>query len=275
MSQSPKHSTTTLPQPVIIITGASSGIGRAFFNHFTNPSRSDLTHRVLCIDKEPWTDSEGARHDTYYPQTPQGSVYARLDLTATIDQHQAFLRRWIDDTTPISLVLHCAGVRGLVPHVPIARSDDVATAETLDAMDASTLMRTYEINVVGTFNVISALLPGLKTAARLDLRPRVMVLSSRMGSIGANEKGGGYAYRASKAALNALLKSMSLDVPDVFFAMVHPGRVETGLVSVKEDGAISCEESLQDLLPLMDRFGNEEGLGSGCFVDRFGERIQW
>lgn len=275
MSQDPAQTEAAAPQPVIFITGASSGIGRAFFNYFTDPARSSLALPVVGVDKEPWTDAAGGKHDVFQPPDAKGSVYARLDVTSPVDEQRALVRRWVPDATPVSLVLHCAGLRGLVPHVPIRAPADVAAAEALRSMDAATLLRTYEVNVVGTFHVVSALLPRLERAAARGLRPRVVVLSSRMGSIGGNDRGGGYAYRASKAALNAVLRSMCVDVPGVFFAMVHPGRVETGLVSVKEDGAISPEESLEDMLSLFKRFDAGGDLESGCFVDRFGERIPW
>lgn len=275
MSHDPVHTEAAAPLPVVFITGASSGLGRAFFEYFTDPERSQTSHRVVGVDIQPWTDAAGEHHDVFQPSNSQGSVYARLDVTSPVDEQRGFVRRWVGGQTPIQLVVHCAGVRGLVPHVAIKGASDVASAETLDAMDAATLMRTYQINVVGTFSILSAVLPNLRLAAGLALTPKVVVLSSRMGSIAANDKGGGYAYRTSKAALNAMLTSMSIDVPDVFFAMVHPGRVETGLVSVKEDGAIGPMESLDDLLSLFAKFGTVGELGTGCFVDRFGKRIQW
>lgn len=260
------------PQPTILITGASSGLGRAFFEHFANSSTSPW--RVVGIDKQPWTDESETEHSTYHHKG-KPALNIELDITRPADELRRALLLEIDENDPIPLIIHCAGVRGLVPKVPIKSSDDVASAETLDVMDISTLMRTYEINVVGTFNIITAILPNLKLAASQKLNPRVVVLSSRMGSIAANKAGGGYAYRASKAALNAVLKSMSIDVPDVFFAMVHPGRVETGLVCVKEDGAISPEESLKDVLPLVENFGVDGKFPSACFLDRFGETLQW
>lgn len=287
MPQDPAQTGATAPQPVIFITGASSGIGRALFNHYTDPCRPGPTPAVVGVDKEPWTDSAGVRHDVFRPRgAPGGSVYARLDITSPAEEQRALVRRWVGGATPVGLVVHCAGVRGLVPGVPVRRPEDVAAAEALGSMDAATLARTYEVNVVGAFSLLSAVLPGLELAAAAAAGrrpgdgggppgPRVVVLSSRMGSIGANDRGGGYAYRASKAALNAVLKSMSVDVPGVFFAMVHPGRVETGLVGLKEDGAISIEQCLGDLLSLLERFGPEGDLESGCFVDRFGERIPW
>ncbi|KAI7643959.1 hypothetical protein KC318_g20876 [Hortaea werneckii] len=107
--------------------------------------------------------------------------------------------------------------------------------------------------------------------------PKVIVMSSRMGSLGNNfpgnrSAGSAYAYRASKAALNAIIRSFVVDVPEVTFVVCHPGRVETKLVKWKEEGAITAQESVEGLLPLIDRWGKED---SGKFYDRFGETIQW
>lgn len=95
-----------------------------------------------------------------------------------------------------------------------------------------------------------------------------------MGSVSANSAGGGYAYRASKAALNAVVKSFAIDVPGVQFLLLHPGRVETGLVAWKEEGAIDVDESVGDCLRVMKRMV-EEGWESGRLVDRFGDVIAW
>lgn len=56
------------------------------------------------------------------------------------------------------------------------------------------------------------------------------------------------------------------------FLLLHPGRVETGLVGWKEEGAISVEESLADCIRVIDQEGRLE---SGAFVDRFGVQIEW
>ncbi|KAJ4387818.1 hypothetical protein N0V93_008421 [Gnomoniopsis smithogilvyi] len=260
------------PQPTIIVTGASSGLGRAFFEHFANSLGSSW--KIIGIDKQSWTDDTG-KGFTIYHHKGTAALNLELDVTRPANELRSELLLELGEHDPIPLVIHCAGIRGLVPQIPILNSEGVASAETMEVMDTATLMRTYEINVVGTFNILGALLPNLRLAAKEGLSPKVVVMSSRMGSITANKAGGGYAYRASKAALNAVLKSMSIDVPDVFFAMVHPGRVETGLVSVKEDGAISAQESLQDLLPLIEKFGVDGKFPSACFLDRFGEVLQW
>ena len=160
-----------------------------------------------------------------------------------------------------------------MPAVEDAHPDDVAAAETLAVMDSATMLRTYEVNAVGTFTLLKHLIPHLRRDAARP--PRVVIMSSRMGSISYNTTGGAYAYRASKAALNAIVKSFSIDVADACFACVHPGRVETGLVKTREEGAISAEESVETMLGVIERLGVEGGLTSGCFVDRWGNDIGW
>lgn len=278
MSHSEHQSSTK--NPTILVTGAFSGLGRAFFEHFAALPRNDQesSHgqvpdfKVVGIDRQPWLDQDG----NLQPSHAHGprSVYVQVDITSPRQELDAFVHEWIGAETPVHLVVHSAGVRGLVPGVEVHKSDDVAAADALDVMDAATMMRTFEVNTVGTFNVLAAVLPNLRLAAARGLSPRVAVMSSRIGSMTANVKGGAYAYRASKAALNAVVKSMSVDVPEVFFAIMHPGRVETALVCIKEDGAMSCEESLRTMLPVLDRLG-EGHLKSGCFVDRFGVEISW
>ncbi|KAK7546377.1 hypothetical protein IWX49DRAFT_112739 [Phyllosticta citricarpa] len=272
MASSSQPSTSELPPdaPLILVTGASNGLGLAFFEHFSH----DPNVAVLGVDKLPMADEQRARIG------PSGH-FAQVDITAASSKLEQWAREWlsvesrpIPKPRPIPLVVHSAGVRGLVPAVENEVPHDVAAAETLEVMDGVTMLRAFEINVVGTFKIVRAVLPNLRAAAEMQLKPKVVVMSSRMGSISANVGGGSYAYRASKSALNSVIKSFSIDVPEVCFASMHPGRVETALVKTREEGAMTCDESLRDILPLIQRLG-EGSLPSGCFVDRFGEIIGW
>ncbi|KAJ4373916.1 hypothetical protein N0V83_002655 [Neocucurbitaria cava] len=247
----------------ILITGASSGLGLAFTKHYTSqPS----TRTIIAVDHERFP-TENYFDDVGY--TPGLLHFHRLDITYSLDFE--IVPDLIGDT-PVHLIIHCAGIRGLVPDIVEEDKGDVAAAETLEVMDKQTMLKTFETNTWGTFNVIRSFLPNLKLAAKENQQPKVIILSSRMGSISSNDGGGGYAYRASKAALNAVVKSFSVDVPDVMFLLLHPGRVETGLVQWREEGAISVEESVRDCLKVIEGLGRKE---SGDFVDRFGERIDW
>ncbi|OSS45948.1 hypothetical protein B5807_08251 [Epicoccum nigrum] len=241
-----------MPQ-TILITGASSGLGLAFLQHYA----SQIPHpTIVALDTAPLPSGiHLSEHVTFY----EANVTSTSDLLSV----QTSLSK-----TPVDLIIHCAGIRGLVPRLVHEKYGDVAAAETLDVMDHSTFTKTFEVNTWGTLNTITSFLSNLRAAEDAC----VVILSSRMGSVGANKAGGGYAYRASKAALNAVVKSLVIDVPEVTFLLLHPGRVETGLVDWKEEGAISVQESSSDCLDFMSKITKED---SGKLVDRFGEVIPW
>lgn len=238
----------------IIVTGASNGLGAAFVEALR--TREDV--HIIALDKEPL-------------QSAHSNVEA-FNVDVNSEESVTTFIREIKDR-PIELVLHSAGIRGLVPHVEHYKPDDVAACETLDVMDVATLTRAFQTNSVGTFLLLRALLPNLRKAQAA----KVVVMSSRMGSVGNNEAGkraagSAYAYRASKAALNTMVRSFAVDVPGVTFVLCHPGRVETKLVRCKEEGAISAEESVRDMLPLIESWSTKD---SGRFFDRFGQPIEW
>ena len=252
--------------PNILITGAASGLGKAFVTaYLRNPDNS-----VFAVDRSfsssPAQDVLEAA-DAYRKEV--GNDESNTLHLSTIDvRDETGISMQLKDVKDLDLVIHSAGVRGLERTVSIKKSDDVAKAETVDVLTVEAMTETFHINAVGTFLLIRALLPKLRPGGR----SKVVIMGSRMGSMGSNTTGGGYAYRASKAAVNAIVKSFSIDVPNVVFTVVHPGRVESGLVDVKEDGAISAEESVSDLLRLIGKFGRED---SGKFFDRFGGLVPW
>lgn len=239
--------------PTILVSGAASGLGLAFLQAFAR----DSSNTLIALDQKPLPD-------TALPPTAKCFNYT-VDVTSESSIKE--LTPLVSDL-PIDLVIHSAGIRGLVPEVEAEHPNDVAACETLSIMNLDTLMQTFQINAAGTFLLLRALLPNL----RLANDPKVVIMSSRMGSVGHNTAGSAYAYRASKAALNAMVKSLSIDVPEVAFVLCHPGRVETKLVKCKEEGAISAAESVNGLLPLIAKWSKAD---SGKFYDRFGEPIVW
>lgn len=240
--------------PTILISGAASGLGRAFLDAYSD----DKSNTVIAIDREHIELSTYQNH----------AAIIQLHIVDVTNEESINHLAAILSGTPIDLFVHSVGIRGLVPAIENAQPESVAAAETLGVMDLSTLMHTFQVNAAGTFLLIRALLPSLKQAGAA----KVVIMSSRMGSVGHNTTGSAYAYRASKAALNAMVKSFSVDVPEVTFVLCHPGRVESRLVKYKEDGAISAQESVSGLLPLVESWNEKD---SGHFYDRFGQPIVW
>ncbi|RMZ76815.1 hypothetical protein DV738_g4669, partial [Chaetothyriales sp. CBS 135597] len=81
-------------------------------------------------------------------------------------------------------------------------------------------------------------------------------------------------FEVNTAALNAIVKSLAIDMPDVCFLVVHPGRVATALCQgVREDNAMEPAEVLPGLVGLVEERCSLAD--SGRFVDRFGEDIGW
>ena len=253
--------------PNVLVSGAASGLGKAFVTAYLKKT-TDTS--VLAVDRTfssfPAQDVLEAA-DAYRKDVGNdGTNTLRLFTVDVRDETQ--ITAQLRDIQDLDLVIHSAGVRGLEPSVTVAKSGDVAEAETVGVVTTETMMNTFHVNAVGTFLLVRALLPKLRRGGR----PKVIIMGSRMGSMGSNTSGRGYAYRASKAAVNAVVKSFAIDVPDAVFVIVHPGRVESGLVAAKEDGAISAEESVKDVMGLIGRFGEED---SGKFYDRFGAEVPW
>lgn len=236
----------------ILISGAASGLGFQFLRCYSE----DPSNHIIAIDRNPLPEAAARRSNIEHLSVDITSSFSLRMLSSHLD------------SSAVDLVIHSAGVRGLVPQKEDECPNDVAACETLEVMNEDTLSRTFQINAVGTFTLIRCLLPNLKRSKD----PKVIVMSSRMGSIGHNIAGGAYAYRASKAALNAIVRSLSFDVPEVTFILCHPGRVETGIVKCKEEGAMTTEESVSGMLPWIERWSKSD---SGKFFDRFGEVIQW
>lgn len=254
---------------IILITGAGSGLGHGFAQHYLQQPDTIViaADRSFTLDLKPPISNNTQLHKLDLEMTSSESI------DSLITEIKGLNHKHID------LIFHSAGIRGLVPSIVSSQPDNVAAAETLQVMDSDTILRTFEVNTLGTFDLLQKLHqanlfhPPSSTQSESTSNPtKIIIMTSRMGSIGHNTIGSGYAYRASKAALNAIIKSMSIDLPHVLFSLVHPGRVETGLTVCREEGAIEVEESVGDMLGLIEGLTLED---SGMYVDRWGERIVW
>lgn len=117
------------------------------------------------------------------------------------------------------------------------------------------LTTSFAINTIGPALVAARLLPIMPRGRKTVLA----VLSARVGSISDNRLGGWHSYRASKAALNQLIRTMAIEQarknPDQLLLALHPGTVDTGLSKPFQKGVktlFTPEESARHLLRVID-----------------------
>ncbi|WP_282038320.1 SDR family oxidoreductase [Halomonas alimentaria] len=138
--------------------------------------------------------------------------------------------------------------------------------ESLGEIDFDSIRSQMEINAYAPLRVSEALLGNLGEGAR------IANITSRMGSIADNDSGGRYGYRASKAALNAIGKSLAMDLKPrgIAVAQIHPGYVKTRMVNF--GGMISAEEAAAGIAQRIEELTLEN---SGGFWHSNGEALPW
>jgi NAD(P)-dependent dehydrogenase (short-subunit alcohol dehydrogenase family) len=145
----------------------------------------------------------------------------------------------------------------------------ILSSESLGAIDASgfdQLRRQFEVNALGPLRVTQALL------GQLGRGSKIAIMTSRMGSVADNNSGGYYGYRASKAAVNAIGKSLAMDLAPrgVSVYLLHPGYVATDMVG--GHGDIGPDEAASRLVSVLDGLGPAE---SGQFRHSNGSELPW
>ena len=217
----------------VVITGANRGIGLELARHYKAEG-----WRVTGVCRE--TSSE---LEKYAAQVVEGIDVASAD---SLERLVAALRG-----QGIDLLINNAGVL----------QDDV-----LGSLDIDSLRLQMEVNAFAPLLICEALLPNLKPGSK------IANITSRMGSIGDNESGGHYGYRASKAAFNAFGRSLAIDLQGrgIAVAQLHPGFVKTRMVNFA--GVLSTEESVAGLTRVIDALDLEN---SGSFWHCNGEGLPW
>lgn len=134
------------------------------------------------------------------------------------------------------------------------------------SMTADHLLRDYRINAVGPALVARHFVPLVPR----DRRAVFAALSARVGSIGDNRLGGWHAYRASKAALNMILRNLAVELarshPQAVVAGLHPGTVQTDLSAPFQKGVpagrlFTPDVSATRLLTVIDGLGPADSGG--------------
>lgn len=218
-----------------VITGANRGIGLEMARHL-----SERGERVIavCRGASPELESLGV------------TVEAGIDVTRS--DGLADLRQRLADVD-IDVLINNAGL--------LRASSFDGIEDELDAWRAQ-----YEVNALAPVRVTSAL------NERLVDGGRVVIITSRMGSIADNTSGGAYAYRMSKAAVNSAAVSLAheLRARNIAMGLLHPGYVRTDMTG--KTGHIEPDEAARQLVERIDELDLDR---SGSFRHANGEDLPW
>jgi len=191
---------------------------------------------------------------------------------------------WQSDYSDESLVEISAGIAAvpgelsrLVITNGVLQGDGFRPERALRQLSRSAMAHVLEINTVLPMIALAAFESQLKNVSR----PRVAVLSARVGSIGDNHLGGWYSYRASKSALNMMLQCAAIELHRVNRSLkliaFHPGTTDTPLSKpfqrgVPADKLFTPEFVADQLTAILDTIESD---GRLSYLDWAGELIPW
>lgn len=235
---------------VVLVTGASRGIGHEVVRQCA--ARGD---RVVATAR-----SEGAVQALQRELGDRG-IALRCDVSS--DASIAEARRALEGHVGrVDLLVNSAGLYSL-------HADHWDPSQTMfDTVSRAELDTVFDVNAAGAMLVIKAMLDLLRRSER----PRILNLSSLMGSVSARTSPGDYAYAASKAALNIMTRSFAAEFrrDGIIAVAMTPGWVRTDMGG--RGAALSPEESVRTLLATADRLTIEQ---SGTFIDYRGVAQPW
>jgi NAD(P)-dependent dehydrogenase (short-subunit alcohol dehydrogenase family) len=201
-------------QPIrALVVGASGGIGRALT---TQLAADQQIASVLAWSRRPRPSDDDAENAKI--------THASVDIT-----DEASIIAGLAGVTHLDLVIVATGLLH-------DTSRQIAPEKTWRSLDADQMARSFAVNTIG---------PALLAKHTLPLFPRdrraiYAALSARVGSIGDNRLGGWHSYRAAKAALNQIIRTLAIELARTHKQTVcvglHPGTVATGLSKPFQSG---------------------------------------
>ena len=226
--------------PTVFITGASRGLGLEFAGQYAKEG-----WHVIATCRNP------AEADAL--KNIEGDI--RIETLDVDDAKSVSALKSSLGNEAIDVLINNAGIFG--PRNP-----------TPDTMDYDAWGEALRTNTMAPLRIADAFAPNV---ARSGLKT-IVTLSSILGSIAENAAGGDYIYRSSKAAVNAVMKSLSIDLAGegIKVVMLHPGWVQTDMGG--PEATIAPPESVTGMRAVIA--GIREG-DSGRFFNYDGSPMPW
>lgn len=253
----------------VLVVGATQGIGLGFVQcllqqeHGSEPLQLPMIRRIYAT----YRNAASADLLTIAAQFPDRLHLVPLDVTEEEQIAQA-VAQIQTHTSRLHLVLYCVGM---------LHEGTLQPEKSLQQIQADQLLRYFQVNSIGSVLLAKHLLPLLKHGDRSILAS----ISAKVGSIGDNQLGGWYGYRASKAALNMLMRTVAIEYsrksPKTLVVLLHPGTTDTRLSkpfqrNVPSEKLFSTERTATQLLKVIAGLQPED---SGQFFSWDGSRLPW
>lgn len=223
--------TTFPPNSNIVVAGASGGIGGEFVRQL---SADECAGRVFALHRSPVPDFGPNVTPLAYDLEDEGSIQSAADIIA--------------ENGPVDVVMVATGV---------LHNEQIQPEKSIGSISADAMLEAFRVNTIGPVLLAKHLLPLMRPRSKSVFA----ALSARVGSISDNRLGGWASYRASKAALNMLLRTAAIEHkrrrPESIVVALHPGTVDTRLSGpfqrgVPEGKLFTPTYSVERLLKVID-----------------------
>lgn len=248
------------------IVGANRGIGLGFVQQLLDLAPEFLdrpVNRLFATHRRDISPELALLHQ----QHPDRLALLPMDITdeAQIAAGIGQIRQGIDR---LHLVVYCVG---------FLHTDRIQPEKSLQQLESEQLLRYFQVNSIGAALLAKHLVPLLKHPDRSVYAS----ISAKVGSIGDNQLGGWYGYRASKAALNMFMKTVAIEYsrksPKTLIALLHPGTTDTELSKPFQRGVppeklFSVDRTAAQLLRVIANLQPDD---SGQFFSWDGSHLPW
>lgn len=229
----------------VLITGANRGIGLEFANQYA----ADGWQVVACCRQPQQATALSQLADQYKNHL---SIYP-LDVRnlTEIDQLSQKLHH-----LSIDILINNAGI------YPSAQNGEFGHINYDDWVEA------FKVNTLAPFKMAEAL---VEQIARSQLKT-IATITSKMGSVSDNQRGGSYIYRSSKAAVNMVGKSLAIDLQPrgIISVLLHPGWVQTDMGGC--GALIPAKQSVSGMRKVLNSITHAD---TGKFIAYDGQSIPW
>lgn len=249
-----------------LITGCNRGIGLALVKQILSLAEPPKMLFATCRSMK----SENSRELRDLAEKNPALRVLELDVTNALQLEKVV--KEVETTlagSGLNLLINNAGIYDL------KNSEYGVASHTLDEVTRELMMKVYETNAVAPLMIVKSFLPLLRLAAKgpaCQPQSTVVNISSEEGSVTLNEIGGHYQYKCSKAAVNMLTVSLSIDLvkDGINVVCVDPGWINTDL------GGKAATLKLSDAIPpLVNLIGSLDISKTGLFLQYNGEIMPW